>query len=81
MLLAFFFFFFFFFFYLQAPLSLPTSKVSISLSVQEKKFKADFQHGGYGNHPGYPIRFFNLQVTLIDPFNVIVFNRTTDQLQ
>ena len=44
---------------------------SITLLVQEKKFKIDFQHGCLGNHLGFPIRMilavFDLQVTPILP--------------
>ena len=49
---------------------LPSLK-SISLSVQEKKWKIDFQDGHHGGHHGLPISrilaFLNLQVTLILP--------------
>ena len=48
-----------------------TSFESIGLSVQEKKFKIDYQDGGCGGHLGFPIRkilaIFDDQVTLILP--------------
>ena len=41
------------------------------LSVQEKKFKTDFQDGGHGSHLGFVIStisaIFDLQVTKILP--------------
>ena len=42
---------------------------SIGISLHEKMFKTDFQHGGYGDHLGFPIRKIlatsDLQVTPI----------------
>ena len=50
---------------------LPLSLKLISLSVQEKKRKIDFQDGRPGRHLGFPIgtilAIFDLQVTLMLP--------------
>ena len=40
---------------LQVTSILPINFVSIALSVQEKKFKTDFQDGRHGRHLGFPI--------------------------
>ena len=56
---------------LQVTSILPMNFESITLLVQEKKFKIDFQHGCYDDHLGFPIRMilaiFDLQVTPILP--------------
>ena len=52
-------------------LALPMNFESIALSVQEKKFKTDFQDGRHGRNLGFPITTFRailyLQVTLMLP--------------
>ena len=40
---------------LQFTSILPMNFESIALSVQEKKFKTDFQDGRYGRNLGFPI--------------------------
>ena len=40
---------------LQVTSILPTNFESIALSVQEKKFKTDFQDGHHGRILGFPI--------------------------
>ena len=40
---------------LQVTQMLLASLESISLSIQEKKRKIDFQDGGHGGHLGFPI--------------------------
>ena len=40
---------------LQVTSILPMNFESIALSVQEKKFKADFQDGRHGHNLGFPI--------------------------
>ena len=56
---------------LQVTSILPMNFKSIALSIQEKKFKIDFQDGGHGGHLGFPIStilaIFDLQVTLMLP--------------
>ena len=56
---------------LQVPLILPMNFESIALSVQEKKFKTDFQDGCYSRNLGFPIAMiwaiFDLQVTPMLP--------------
>ena len=47
------------FFLLDLPWYILPSFESISLSIQEKKFKIDFQDGGYGGHLGFPICYFS----------------------
>ena len=44
------------YFDLQVPRYFLLSFESIGLSVHKKKFKIDFQDGGYGGHLGFPIR-------------------------
>ena len=39
---------------LQVTLILPMNFESIALSVQEKKFKTDFQDGRHGRNKGFP---------------------------
>ena len=55
----------------KSPWCFPPSFKSISLSVQEKKWKIGFQDGCNGGHLGFPIRMilaiFNLQVSLMIP--------------
>ena len=52
---------------------------SVGFSIQEKKWKIDFQDGGHGGHLGFPIgtilAIFDLQVTLMLPtnFRVLAF--------
>ena len=54
---------------LQVTSILPMNFESIALSVQDKKFKTDFQDGHYSFNLGFPIAMiwaiFYLQVTLI----------------
>ena len=56
---------------LQVTSILPMNFVSIALSVQEKKFKTDFQDGGHSRNLGFPIAtiwaIFDLQVTPMLP--------------
>ena len=56
---------------LQVTLLLPMNFESIALSVQEKKFKTDFQDGRYSRNLGFPIAtiwaIFDLQVTPVLP--------------
>ena len=57
---------------LQVTSILPMNFESIALSVQEKKFKIDFQDGRHGRNLGFPIAtigaiFFYLQVTPMLP--------------
>ena len=57
---------------LQVTSILPMNFESITLSVQEKKFKTDFQDGRHGRNLGFPIAtiwafFFYLQVTPMLP--------------
>ena len=61
--------FYSFLIYKSPPYLLPNFE-SIGLSVQENKFKTDFQSGGYGGHLRLLKQFcyiFNLQVALIPP--------------
>ena len=51
---------------LQVYLILPMNFESIALSVQEKKFKTDFQDGRHGRNLGFPIATI-LQVTPMLP--------------
>ena len=50
---------------------LPTKFQSVGLSVQEKKWKIDFQDGRHGGHLGFPfgtiLAIFDLQVTPMLP--------------
>ena len=39
----------------KSPQCFLASLESVGLSVQEKKRKTDFQDGGHGGHPGFPI--------------------------
>ena len=54
---------------LQVTSILPMNFESIALSVQEKKFKTDFQDGRHGRNLGFPVAMiwaiFYLQVTLM----------------
>ena len=56
---------------MAATLDFLASLESISILVQEKKRKIDFQDGGHGGHLGFPIgtilAIFDLQVTLMLP--------------
>ena len=56
---------------LHVTLILPMNFKSIALSVQEKKFKTDFQEGRHGGNLGFPIAtiwaIFYLQVTPMLP--------------
>ena len=56
---------------LQITQMLPTKFESTGLSVQENKWKIDFQDGCHGAHPGFTIStilaIFDLQVTLTLP--------------
>ena len=56
---------------LQVTSILPMNFKSIALSVQEKKFKTDFQDGRYSRNLGFPIAtiwaIFYLQVTPMLP--------------
>ena len=56
---------------LQVTSILPMNLVLIALSVQEKKFKTDFQDGCHSRNLGFPITtiwaIFDLQVTLMLP--------------
>ena len=56
---------------LQVTSILPMNFESIAFSVQEKKFKTDFQDGRHGRNLGFPIAIFwaifDLQVTLMLP--------------
>ena len=62
---------------LQVTPMLPTKFASIGLSVQEKKWKIDFQAGRHGGHLGFQIEtvlvIFDLQVTPMLPTNVPSF--------
>ena len=55
----------------KSPWCFLPSFESIGLSVQEKKWKIDFQDSRHGGHLGFPIRtilaLFDLQVTLMPP--------------
>ena len=53
---------------LQVTLILPIE--SIDLSIQEKKFKTDFQDGGSGGHFGFPIRTI-LAISDLQVFQII----------
>ena len=61
---------------LQVTSLLPMNFVSIALSVQEKKFKTDFQDGRHSRNLGFPIAtiwaIFDLQVTPMLPTKFLV---------
>ena len=58
---------------IQVALILHTSFESIDHSVQEKKFKTDFQDGGHGFPTGKVLAIFDLQVANLYIFDLPSF--------